>query len=67
MPPRITRLYANNYRCLVNFELRPERRALLIGYNPQGAGNRRCSTSSARSGWLIPFNTGRRTLSQPTP
>jgi predicted ATPase len=36
MPPRIVRLYANNYRCFVNFELRPGRRSLLVGYN--GAG-----------------------------
>ena len=37
MHPRLVRLYANNYRCFVNFELRPGRRSLLVGYN--GAGN----------------------------
>ncbi|WP_438001705.1 AAA family ATPase [Sorangium sp. So ce185] len=36
MHPRIARLYINNYRCFINFELRPERRTLLAGYN--GAG-----------------------------
>jgi predicted ATPase len=36
MPSRITRLYANNYRCFVNFELRPARRCLLLGYNGSG-------------------------------
>lgn len=36
MPPRLVRLYANNYRCFVNFELRLGRRSLLVGYN--GAG-----------------------------
>lgn len=36
MHPKITRLYVNNYRCFVNFEFRPGRRSLLIGYN--GAG-----------------------------
>jgi predicted ATPase len=36
MHPRIARLYANNYRCFVNFELRPERRSLLLGYNGSG-------------------------------
>jgi predicted ATPase len=36
MPPRIVRLYINNYRCFVNFELRPGRRSLLLGYNGSG-------------------------------
>lgn len=36
MHPRITRLYVNNYRCFVNFELRPGRRSLLLGYNGTG-------------------------------
>jgi len=36
MPPKIARLYLDNYRCFVNFELRPEARSLLVGYN--GAG-----------------------------
>ncbi|WP_437785727.1 AAA family ATPase [Sorangium sp. So ce1097] len=36
MHPRIARLYINNYRCFVNFELQPGRRSLLAGYN--GAG-----------------------------
>jgi predicted ATPase len=36
MPNRLARLYASNYRCLVNFELRPERRSLLLGYNGSG-------------------------------
>lgn len=36
MPSRIARLYANNYRCLVNFELTPGRRSLLLGYNGSG-------------------------------
>ncbi|WP_437960634.1 AAA family ATPase [Sorangium sp. So ce119] len=36
MPPRIARLYVNNYRCFINFELQPERRSLLVGCN--GAG-----------------------------
>jgi predicted ATPase len=36
MHPKITRLYVHNYRCFVNFELRPEGRSLLLGYN--GAG-----------------------------
>ena len=36
MHPRIARLYVNNYRCFVNFELRPQRRSLLLGYNGTG-------------------------------
>jgi predicted ATPase len=36
MHPRITRLYVNNYRCFVNFELKPGRRSLLLGYNGSG-------------------------------
>lgn len=36
MPARIARLYLNNYRCFVNFELRPGRRSLLLGYNGSG-------------------------------
>jgi predicted ATPase len=36
MHPRIARLYVNNYRCFVNFELRPGRRSLLLGYNGTG-------------------------------
>jgi predicted ATPase len=36
MHPRIARLYINNYRCFVNFELRPGRRCLLLGYNGTG-------------------------------
>jgi energy-coupling factor transporter ATP-binding protein EcfA2 len=36
MHPKIARLYANNYRCFVNFELRPGRRNLLLGYNGTG-------------------------------
>lgn len=36
MHPKITRLYVHNYRCFVNFELRPDGRSLLVGYN--GAG-----------------------------
>jgi predicted ATPase len=36
MHPKIARLYANNYRCFVNFELRPGRRSLLLGYNGTG-------------------------------
>src|SRR4051794_34538103 len=36
MHPRITRLYVNNYRSFVNFELRPGRRSLLLGYNGTG-------------------------------
>ncbi|MEP7119585.1 MAG: AAA family ATPase [Byssovorax sp.] len=36
MQPRITRLYINNYRSFVNFELRPGRRSLLLGYNGSG-------------------------------
>jgi recombinational DNA repair ATPase RecF len=36
MAARIARLYAHNYRCFVNFELRPGRRSLLLGYNGSG-------------------------------
>jgi predicted ATPase len=36
MRAKITRLYAHNYRCFVDFELRPERRSLLLGYNGSG-------------------------------
>jgi energy-coupling factor transporter ATP-binding protein EcfA2 len=36
MPSRIARLYVDNYRCFVNFELRPGRRSLLLGYNGSG-------------------------------
>ena len=36
MHPRIARLYVNNYRSFVNFELRPGRRCLLLGYNGTG-------------------------------
>jgi predicted ATPase len=36
MSSRIARLYVDNYRCFVNFELRPERRSLLLGYNGSG-------------------------------
>jgi predicted ATPase len=36
MHPKISRLYINNYRCFVNFELRPEGRMLLLGYNGTG-------------------------------
>jgi len=36
MPPKIARLYIHNYRCFVNFELRPGARSLLIGYNGSG-------------------------------
>src|SRR5262249_26891149 len=36
MHARIARLYVNNYRCFVNFELRPGRRSLLLGYNGSG-------------------------------
>lgn len=36
MHPRIARLYINNYRSFVNFELRPGRRSLLLGYNGTG-------------------------------
>lgn len=36
MHPSIARLYINNYRCFVNFELQPERRSLLVGYNGTG-------------------------------
>jgi len=32
----LTRLYATNYRCLVNFELKPTRKQLLIGLNGSG-------------------------------
>jgi predicted ATPase len=54
MHPRITRLYANNYRCLVNFELRPERRALLIGYNGAGKSSVLDVLHAIRS--LVVFN-----------
>jgi ABC-type multidrug transport system ATPase subunit len=36
MHPRIARLYIHNYRSFVNFELRPGRRSLLLGYNGTG-------------------------------
>ncbi|HVJ90998.1 MAG TPA: AAA family ATPase [Labilithrix sp.] len=36
MHPKISRLYIHNYRCFVNFELRPEGRSLLLGYNGTG-------------------------------
>lgn len=36
MQPRIARLYVNNYRSFVNFELRPGRRSLRLGYNGTG-------------------------------
>lgn len=36
MHPSIARLYVSNYRCFVNFELRPGRRGLLVGYNGTG-------------------------------
>jgi predicted ATPase len=36
MPSRIARLYAHNYRCFVNFELKLGRRSLLLGYNGSG-------------------------------
>jgi predicted ATPase len=36
MHARIARLYAHNYRSFVNFELRPGRRSLLVGYNGSG-------------------------------
>jgi energy-coupling factor transporter ATP-binding protein EcfA2 len=36
MPSRIARLYADNYRSFVNFELKPGRRSLLLGYNGSG-------------------------------
>jgi predicted ATPase len=36
MPSRIARLYIDNYRCFVDFELRPERRSLLLGYTGSG-------------------------------
>lgn len=36
MPPQIARLYLSNYRCFVNFELRPGARSLLLGYNGSG-------------------------------
>ncbi len=36
MPSRIARLYVDNYRSFVNFELRPGRRSLLLGYNGSG-------------------------------
>lgn len=36
MHPRIERLYIHNYRSFVNFELRPEGRSLLLGYNGCG-------------------------------
>lgn len=32
----LTRLYAHNYRCFVNFELRPGPTGLLLGYNGTG-------------------------------
>jgi predicted ATPase len=32
----LTRLYAHNYRCFVNFELRPGPNSLLLGYNGVG-------------------------------
>lgn len=32
----LKRLYANNYRCFVNFEVRPARTGLLLGYNGVG-------------------------------
>jgi predicted ATPase len=32
----LTRLYAHNYRCFVNFELRPGANSLLLGYNGVG-------------------------------
>ncbi len=32
----LTRLYAHNYRCFVNFELRPGQSGLLLGYNGVG-------------------------------
>lgn len=34
--PVLTRIYINNYRCLVNFELRLGRRQLIIGANGSG-------------------------------
>jgi len=36
MHPRLERLYIHNYRCFVDFELRPENRCLLLGYNGTG-------------------------------
>jgi len=36
MRPKLSRLYINNYRCFVNFELRPGGRSLLLGYNGTG-------------------------------
>lgn len=36
MRPKVSRLYINNYRCFVNFELRPDGRSLLLGYNGTG-------------------------------
>lgn len=36
MHPRIARIYVHNYRCFANFELRPDRRRLLVGYNGTG-------------------------------
>ncbi len=32
----LTRLYVDNYRCMVNFEFRPKQKQLIIGGN--GAG-----------------------------
>lgn len=36
MPSKLTRLSADNYRCLLGFELRPEARNLLVGGNGTG-------------------------------
>ncbi len=36
MPPKLERLFVHNYRCFENFELRPEGRSLLLGYNGTG-------------------------------
>ena len=32
----LTRLYAHNYRCFINFELTPARSGILLGYNGSG-------------------------------
>jgi predicted ATPase len=65
MPSRIARLYINNYRCFVNFELRLERRSLLLGYNGSGKssvfdvldGIKRLVRSNLDAKDLFPTNT----------
>src|SRR6185437_1498683 len=55
MLPKLVRLYANNYRCFVNFELRPGRRSLLLGYNGSGKSSVFDVLRAVRL--LVAFNT----------